>query len=264
MTLQEMARPELLAAAPDSEIRQAFHRLSQLYGAARGRGGAVETYVNAAVFVIGEMERRGFRVSEDLPLVRAARALSRKAAVRGEAGDVPEAVKPVLSGLPEEIVLVRDFVSLVGSAAVAEEPADLDVLVRAAYDARRDAYALHGPSVNVSLRRFLDPEKSRGLHFIDSPQGPFTDYIPLYDLVFRRRAAYVERAGGRLVAYYITLGEYVHAGTAEDLKQVYESLTSRIVLETGETEVTALFTAAAAGLLILSALLSLLWFRRVF
>lgn len=193
MTLQEMARPELLAAAPDSEIRQAFHRLSQLYGAARGRGGAVETYVNAAVFVIGEMERRGFRVSEDLPLVRASRTLSRKAAVRGEAGDVPEAVKPVLSGLPEEIVLVRDFVSLVGSAAVAEEPADLDVLVRAAYDARRDAYALHGPSVNVSLRRFLDPEKSRGLHFIDSPQGPFTDYIPLYDLVFRRRAPYVER-----------------------------------------------------------------------
>jgi Ca-activated chloride channel family protein len=62
----------------------------------------------------------------------------------------------------------------------------------------------------------------------------------------------------------ITLGEYFHAGTAEDLKRVYESLTSRIVLETGETEVTALFTAAAAGLLILSALLSLLWFRRVF
>ena len=62
----------------------------------------------------------------------------------------------------------------------------------------------------------------------------------------------------------ITLGEYFHAGTAEDLKTVYETLTSRIVLETGETEVTALFTAVAAGLLILSALLSLLWFRRVF
>ncbi|MFA7665387.1 MAG: VWA domain-containing protein [Burkholderiaceae bacterium] len=61
----------------------------------------------------------------------------------------------------------------------------------------------------------------------------------------------------------ITLGEYFHAGTAEDLKKVYESLTSQIALETGETEVTALFTAGAALLMILSALLSLIWFKRV-
>ena len=193
MNLADMIRPERLSQAPDAEIRQAFHRLNQLYGAAKGRGEAVETYVNAAIFVIREMERRGFHVSEGLPLVRAARALSRKLAVRGEAGDVPDAVKPVLSGLPEEIVLIRDFVSLVGSAAVTEEPADLDVLIRAGYDVSRGSYALSGGSVNVALRRFLDPDKNRGLHFIDSPQGPFTDYIPLYDLVFRRRAPYVER-----------------------------------------------------------------------
>ncbi|MCM5571458.1 VWA domain-containing protein [Burkholderiaceae bacterium FT117] len=62
----------------------------------------------------------------------------------------------------------------------------------------------------------------------------------------------------------ITRGEYFYAGTAEDLKKVYESLTTRVVLETRETEVTALFSAAGAALAVLSALLSMLWFRRVF
>ena len=188
MNPADMIRPERLSQAPDAEIRQSFHRLNQLYGAARGRGEAVETYVNAAIFVIREMERRGFHVSEGLPLVRAARALSRKLAVRGEAGDVPEAVKPVLSGLPEEIVLIRDFVSLVGSAAVTEEPADLDVLIRAGYDVSRGSYAFRG-SVNVALRRFLDPRQEPGLHFIDSPQGRSPTIYPIRSGVSQARAA---------------------------------------------------------------------------
>jgi len=62
----------------------------------------------------------------------------------------------------------------------------------------------------------------------------------------------------------ITVGEYFYAGTADDLKKVYESLTARVVLETRETEVTALFAAAGAALALFSALLSMLWFRRVF
>jgi len=37
-----------------------------------------------------------------------------------------------------------------------------------------------------------------------------------------------------------------------------------VVLETRETEVTALFAGAGAALAFLSALLSMLWFRRVF
>lgn len=62
----------------------------------------------------------------------------------------------------------------------------------------------------------------------------------------------------------ITRGEYFYAGTAEDLKKVYETLTSKVVLETRETEVTALLTAIGAALALLSALLSMLWFRRIF
>jgi Ca-activated chloride channel family protein len=61
----------------------------------------------------------------------------------------------------------------------------------------------------------------------------------------------------------MTHGEYFYAGTASDLKKVYQSLNSRLVMEKKETEITALFSAAAAALAVLAALLSLLWFNRI-
>jgi len=61
----------------------------------------------------------------------------------------------------------------------------------------------------------------------------------------------------------ITLGQYFYAGTATDLKKIYQSMSSRITFEKKETEITALFAAAAAGLALAAALLSLLWFNRI-
>jgi Ca-activated chloride channel family protein len=61
----------------------------------------------------------------------------------------------------------------------------------------------------------------------------------------------------------LTHGEYFYAGTAVDLKKVYQSLNSRLVFETRKTEVTALVSAAAALLAALAGLLSLLWFNRI-
>jgi Ca-activated chloride channel family protein len=61
----------------------------------------------------------------------------------------------------------------------------------------------------------------------------------------------------------LTRGEYFYAGNAVDLKKIYETLRSRLVLETKKTEVTALFAAVAAVLVLVSALLSLLWFNRI-
>ena len=61
----------------------------------------------------------------------------------------------------------------------------------------------------------------------------------------------------------MTRGEYFYAGTATDLKKVYQSLNSRLVLEKKETEITALFSAAAAVIALVAALLSLLWFNRI-
>lgn len=61
----------------------------------------------------------------------------------------------------------------------------------------------------------------------------------------------------------ITRGEYFYAGTAPDLKKIYQALRTRLVFEKRETEITAFFSAAAALLALLSALLSLVWFNRI-
>jgi len=61
----------------------------------------------------------------------------------------------------------------------------------------------------------------------------------------------------------ITHAEYFYAGNAVDLKKVYQVLNARLVLERKKTEVTALFSALAAALAVLSAALSLAWFHRI-
>ena len=60
-----------------------------------------------------------------------------------------------------------------------------------------------------------------------------------------------------------TRANYFYAGTAEDLKQVYAGLSSRLVVETRETEVTALFAALGALLAVAATGLSVWWFGRV-
>jgi Ca-activated chloride channel family protein len=60
-----------------------------------------------------------------------------------------------------------------------------------------------------------------------------------------------------------TNADYFYAGTAADLKKVYDTLSSRLTVEKKETEVSALFAIAAALLALASAGLSLLWFNRI-
>ena len=60
-----------------------------------------------------------------------------------------------------------------------------------------------------------------------------------------------------------TQSEYFYAGTAADLKKVYEKLSSRLSVEKKETEISALLALVAAVLAITAASLSLLWFNRV-
>ena len=59
-----------------------------------------------------------------------------------------------------------------------------------------------------------------------------------------------------------TAGEYFHAGTAADLRKVYQNLNAKFALESRETEISALLSAAAALLAIGAGVLSLLWFHR--
>ncbi len=61
----------------------------------------------------------------------------------------------------------------------------------------------------------------------------------------------------------ITGAEYFRAGTAAELKKVYEGLNARYVLERQPTEISALFAAVAALLTTVAGALSILWFGRM-
>ena len=60
----------------------------------------------------------------------------------------------------------------------------------------------------------------------------------------------------------MTGGEYHHAGTAEELRSVYQDLGSRLQVQTKETEVTAVLALLAAALVAVALVLSALWFGR--
>jgi Ca-activated chloride channel family protein len=60
-----------------------------------------------------------------------------------------------------------------------------------------------------------------------------------------------------------THADYFYAGTAGDLKKVYETLSAKLTVEKKETEISGLFALAAAALALVSASLSLLWFNRI-
>ena len=61
----------------------------------------------------------------------------------------------------------------------------------------------------------------------------------------------------------VTDAQYFNATNAEDLRRVYENLTTQLVLRDQKTEVTALLTMVAAVFSIVGGALSLLWFNRL-
>lgn len=60
-----------------------------------------------------------------------------------------------------------------------------------------------------------------------------------------------------------TQAEYFYAGTAQDLKKVYSTLSAKLTVEKRETEVSGLMALLGAALALAAAGLSVLWFNRV-
>lgn len=176
MALEDMT-PQLLADAPDEEIISAWHRLSQWYADAIRDGRATENILNAAVFVMDAARFRGIGIDPEKPLARAAHDLK-------IAKGIPDKLVMALNCHPSELVLVKNFISVVGSALDNEYPGDLDILIRASAQDRN--LLLQAENVILPLRKVLDPDKTGRVHFIDNPQGPHSDNIPLYSLVLRR------------------------------------------------------------------------------
>jgi Ca-activated chloride channel family protein len=60
----------------------------------------------------------------------------------------------------------------------------------------------------------------------------------------------------------ITEGEFFKAENAEQMASIYEQLSTQFALERSRTEVSALFAAISALLVLFAAVLSVYWFRR--
>ncbi len=60
-----------------------------------------------------------------------------------------------------------------------------------------------------------------------------------------------------------TAASYFKASDEGELMRVYEALSVRLVMGKDQTEITAIFAAAALALLLVGALLSQLWFNRL-
>lgn len=61
----------------------------------------------------------------------------------------------------------------------------------------------------------------------------------------------------------LTNAEYFHAASSEELRTIYDSLTSRFVMEKADTEITSFFALAAAVLVLAAAVFSLLRADRI-
>lgn len=61
----------------------------------------------------------------------------------------------------------------------------------------------------------------------------------------------------------LTSAEYFHAASAEELRKIYDALTSRFIMEKRDTEITAFFALAAALLVIAAAAFSLVRANRI-
>jgi Ca-activated chloride channel homolog len=98
--------------------------------------------------------------------------------------------------------------------------------------------------------------------------------VRVYTIGFGTAAGTVLRLGGRGVRVgldedvlkqvaKLTDAEYFNATNEQELRSVYENLSTELVFRKEKTEVTALFTGAAALVTVLAAALSLAWFGRV-
>lgn len=118
-----------------------------------------------------------------------------------------------------------------------------------------DGRRTHGPDPLAAARRAADLGVRVYTVGFGTPNGTIPGYEG-YSFYVR-----VDEETLKSVAR-ITEADYFHAASADDLRKVYQGLSSRFALERRDTEISVLFAAAAAALLLLAVLLSQWWFRR--
>ena len=118
-----------------------------------------------------------------------------------------------------------------------------------------DGRRTHGPDVAEAAREAA----RRGVRVYTVAFGTANGFIPGFE--GSNYWTRVDEQSLRAIAA-MTEAEFFRAGNSDDLKQVYEHLSSKFSMERRYTEVSALFAAAAAAMLLAAVVLSLVWFPR--
>lgn len=119
-----------------------------------------------------------------------------------------------------------------------------------------DGRRTHGPDPFAAARQAAD----RGVRIYTVAFGTPYGFIPNWD-----GSHYYTQVDERTLQAVaaITQAQFFRAENAKGLEQVYKHLSSKFTLERRDTEVTALFAMASLLFILLAAILSLLWFRRL-
>lgn len=141
---------------------------------------------------------------------------------------------------------------------------------------RGDKAAIQPPGSNRSAIVVLmtDGQTTNGPDPIEAARVAADQGVRVYTVGFGSKAGSVVEVGQRYVAVSIdeptlmrvadiTRGRYFYAATSEQLREVYAALTSEFLAERGRVELTAVFAAAAALLMIIGAGLSVAWTGRI-
>jgi hypothetical protein len=170
---------ETLGKVDDRELRNLRFRFIQLWEGtfSKKHGPEVADFLGHYRTLIDEMNRRG------VPRLNVY-GIDREVMKSALYGFSPQAL--------EELVYIPDFVSIGGSYARSPKEAnDIDLIIR--QEGWDEGLVL---KLNRALKAFFD----QGLHFVYSPVGPHSSYIPVFDLVLRPKSGFekVEVKEGRI------------------------------------------------------------------
>ncbi len=88
------------------------------------------------------------------------------------------------SQLPRDIMVVKDFISLIGPLPNDEET-DTDLLVRSTF--KKGSFNIQTGNVILPIRKVLDPDGKDNINYIYDPQSLHDNIIPLYDLILKKK-----------------------------------------------------------------------------
>jgi phosphoribosyl 1,2-cyclic phosphodiesterase len=137
---------------------------------------SLEEIENLLQLIVSELIKRGIKFHPDKMTPNAREAFI-KVSKRIETGKLSEFNPPFMNEFTEA-VLIKDFISLIGSSVETNKYHDIDVLVRMS---KPPEYLKR--AIETRIYKMLPEDYGEKLHFVyGDAEGPHDVYIPLYDL----------------------------------------------------------------------------------